>query len=107
MTHNQWFEKTYAEFKEMMLATFKQDPDVKQVAREILLEEAQILDLSEKPVLEDELRPHLGNAASSTLARYRKLGMPYLKGNPNRYFISKCIAWYNENRQLYRKTYNH
>ncbi|MGL4501373.1 MAG: hypothetical protein ACRC2M_21770, partial [Planktothrix sp.] len=65
------------------------------------------LDLDEKPVLGAQLLSYLGNPKTSTLALYRKQGMPYIKGHPNRYLIPECVAWYNENRKMHRRNYNH
>ena len=60
-----------------------------------------------KEVTWKELSPHIGNVGRSTIQNYIDQGMPYIHGKPHKYVISECVAWYNENRPKYRKTYNH
>ncbi|WP_448529180.1 helix-turn-helix transcriptional regulator [Raineya sp.] len=41
--------------------------------------------------------------SASTLALYRKQGMPYIKSSPNKYLASEVLEWYKHNKQLRRK----
>lgn len=43
------------------------------------------------------------HCTASTLANYRKQGMPYIKSSPNKYLATEVMKWYRENKQLRRK----
>jgi hypothetical protein len=42
----------------------------------------------------------------STLAIYRKQGLPYIKSSPNKYLASEVKKWYADNKKIYRKVRN-
>jgi chromosome condensin MukBEF MukE localization factor len=90
--------------KKLIIDKLENDPEMKLIALNILKEQAKILNLEEKRVSGEEVAKHL-KCKVPTLAKYRKNGMPYYFGKPNTYLLSECIAWYEKEMKIYRKTY--
>ncbi|KOY85082.1 hypothetical protein AD998_01975 [bacterium 336/3] len=74
---------------------------VREVLREDLPDMVKNLGFKEQYISGEQVCQLL-NCTPSTLALYRKQGMPYIKSSPNKYLASEVQKWYSENKKIRR-----